>query len=354
MLHHGFAEVERSPIMMYSPAEMKLLLLAFSLLSRLASRFKNVLYDRGLIASRTASLPVVSVGNISLGGTGKTPLAVELLRWFLDRGRRPALVTRGYKGQWEKKGGILSDGKRILGTWREAGDEPLMVARAVPRAGVFVGKDRLASCRQAAELGFDIVVLDDGFQHRRLARDLDIVLLSLEEKIALREPASALRRADILLLNKKATGRAGKGQIRRHRTGAVFKYSVATRGLSDLRGGESLEPEELAKMKVVAFCGIARPQRFLAQLRSSGTDPAAFLTFRDHHPYPAASLTKISRVLRETGAEAAVTTAKDAAKLSDHPDALAGMRVVVLEIGLDIEPEFWSALNPLLKDKIRA
>jgi tetraacyldisaccharide 4'-kinase len=339
--------------MMYSPAEMRLLLLTFSLLSRLATRFKNVLYDRGLLASESAALPVISVGNISLGGTGKTPLAVELLRWLLKSGRRPALVTRGYRGQWENQGGILSDGKRILGTWREGGDEPLMVARAVPRAGVFVGKDRLASCRRAAELGFDIVVLDDGFQHRRIARDLDIVLLSPEEKIALREPASALRRADILLLDKEAAERAEKEPTFLSRTGAVYKYSVATRGLSDLRSGEHLEPEEVAKMRIAAFCGIARPQRFLAQLRDSGMDPVAFLTFSDHHPYPAASLAKISRVLSKTGAEAAVTTAKDAAKLADRSGVFAGIQVCVLEIGLDIGPEFWAALTPLLKDKSR-
>jgi tetraacyldisaccharide 4'-kinase len=333
--------------MMYSPAEMRLLLLTFSLLSRMATRFKNFLYDRGLLASESAALPVISTGNISLGGTGKTPLAVELLRWLLKSGRRPALVTRGYGGQWENQGGILSDGKRILGTWREGGDEPLMVARAVPRAGVFVGKDRLASCRRAAELGFDIVVLDDGFQHRRLVRDLDIVLLSPKEKISLREPVSALRRADILLLDKEAAERAEKELTFFSRTGAVYMYSVATRGLSDLRSGEHLELKEVAKMRMAAFCGIARPQRFLAQLRDSGMDPVAFLTFRDHHPYPAASLAKISRVLSKTGAEAAVTTAKDAVKLADRSGVFAGIQVCVLEIGLDIDPEFWAALPPL-------
>ncbi len=336
---------------MYSPAEMRLLLLPFSLLSRLVSRVKNFLYDRGLLVPFSASIPVISVGNISLGGTGKTPLAVEILRWLLKSGRRPALVTRGYKGTWEDKGGVLSDGHRILGTWREGGDEPFMVAQAVPGAGVFVGKNRLASCRQAVELGFDIIVLDDGFQHRRLARDLDIVIFSPEEKIALREPVSTLRRADILLLTRESSENGGKEQAYPGWTGTVFDYSVATRGISDLRGDRHPPPEEGARMKIVAFCGIARPQRFLAQLRSSGMDPVAFLAFRDHYPYPASSLAKISRVLSETGAEAAVTTAKDAVKLADRSDVFAGFQVLVLEIGLDINPEFWAALAPLAEDK---
>ncbi len=339
---------------MYSPAEMRLLLLPFSLLSRQVSRIKNALYDRGLLVPSSASVPVISAGNISLGGTGKTPLAMEILRWLLKSGRRPALVTRGYKGRWENKGGVLSDGHRILGTWREGGDEPLMVARAVPGAGVFVGKDRLASCRRAVELGFDIIVLDDGFQHRRLARDLDIVLFSPEEKIALREQASALRRADILLLTRESAQKGGKEQASPGRTGTVFNYSVATRGISNLLGGEHRPPEEVAGMRIVAFCGIARPQRFLAQLRGSGIDPVAFLSFRDHHSYPASSLAKISRVLSETRAEAAATTAKDAVKLADRSGVFAGIQVFVLEVGLDIDPEFWAALVPLAKDKGRA
>jgi tetraacyldisaccharide 4'-kinase len=347
------AAVERSPGMMYSPAEMRLLLLPFSLLSRLGSRIKNVLYDRGLLVPSSASVPVISAGNISLGGTGKTPLVVEILRWLLKSGRRPALVTRGYKGWWEDKGGILSDGHRILGTWREGGDEPIMVARAVPGAGVFVGKDRLASCRRAVELGFDIIVLDDGFQHRQLSRDLDIVLFSPEEKIALRESASALRRADIVLLIRESAEKGEKEQAHPGRTGAVFSYSVATRGISDLLGGAYRPPEEVAGMRIVAFCGIARPQRFLAQLRTSGIDPVAFLAFHDHHPYPAASLAKISRVLSETRAEAAVTTAKDAVKLADRSGVFAGIQVFVLEIGLDIDPEFWAALMPLVEGNNR-
>src|SRR4030042_1951907 len=148
---------------MYSPGWMKLALLVYSFFSRRLSRIKNFLYDRGVFKPRRAPLPVISVGNISLGGTEKTPLAMELLSGLLALGRRPALISRGYKGRWEKTGGVLSDGRSILGTWQDAGDEPCLIARSFPAVGVYVGKNRLTSCRRAAGAGVDIAGLDDGF-----------------------------------------------------------------------------------------------------------------------------------------------------------------------------------------------
>ena len=168
---------------------MKLALLAFSPISRLACRTKDVLYRHGILKARKAPLPTISVGNLSFGGTEKTPLAMELIAHLVRMGHRPAFVSRGYRGSWERTGGILSDGTALLGTWKEGGDEPFMVAKRFPKAGVFVGKDRLASCLKAREMGFTAIVLDDAFQHRRLARDLDIVLVNPAEARPLREGA---------------------------------------------------------------------------------------------------------------------------------------------------------------------
>jgi tetraacyldisaccharide 4'-kinase len=268
---------------------MKLALFVFSLLSRFVCRIKNLLYDRGVLRALRAPLPVISVGNISLGGTEKTPLAMELLGRLLALGRRPVLVSRGYKGRWEKTGGVVSDGRAILGTWQEAGDEPFLVARALPAAGVYVGKNRLSSCREAAQAGFDIAVLDDGFQHRRLARDLDIVLYSPEEKVALREPVSALRRSDILLVKSGPETAGAMDRLRGYREESVFTYSVVARKFVDLRTGEPASKEALAGKRFLAFCGIARPHRFSETLRRTGLEVVSFLPFPDHHPYPQAS-----------------------------------------------------------------
>jgi tetraacyldisaccharide 4'-kinase len=325
---------------MYSPGEMKLALAVFSLFSRFFSRIKNSLYDRGVIKPRRAPIPVISAGNISLGGTGKTPLAMELLSRLVALGRRPALISRGYRGRWEKSGGVLSDGRAILGTWQDGGDEPYLIARSFPAVGVYVGRDRLTSCRRAAEAGFDIAVLDDGFQHRRLARDFDLVLYSPEERIALREPLSALRRSDILLVKTGEEKVSSEERLRRRWSGDVFTYSVVTLGISDLRTGERIPIETPAKMKLLAFCGIARPRRFARTLREAGLEVVRFLPFPDHHPYPPVSLQKIIRSGRSLGADALITTRKDAVKLAGRVAEWGETPVYVLEIGLIIEPGF--------------
>jgi len=327
---------------------MRLLLLTFSLLSRAGSRVKNRLYQQGIFKPRKSPLPVISVGNISFGGSGKTPLAVEILSWLVGRGRRPALVSRGYRSNWERKGGVLSDGKQILGDWRDGGDEPFLAAKSVPAAGVFVGRDRLSSCRKAAELGFDIAVLDDGFQHRRLARDLDIVLFSPREKISLREPFSSLKRADIVLLQKQRSVQEQTASALRRFSRAPLTYSVVSRGFFDLHSGAPLPTTEIVRMRVLAFCGIARPQRFRDQLLRAGLEPVCFLDFPDHHTYSARCLAKIARAGRDSRAEAAVTTEKDAVKLAGRKDPLGPLPVYLLRIGLEVEAGFYEQLTTLL------
>lgn len=197
--------------MVYSPQRMKSLLFFLSFLYRTGCQIKNWLYERELFKPKRASFPVISVGNITFGGTEKTPLVINLISHFIKKGFKTALISRGYKGKWEKRGGVLSDGKNLLSSWRNSGDEPFMVAQNIPQAGIFIGKNRHLSCQRAEQLGFELAVLDDGFQHRRLHRDLDIVLYDPVEKTALREPFSSLKRAQILLI-KKGTDLSQKRQ----------------------------------------------------------------------------------------------------------------------------------------------
>jgi len=313
---------------------MTFLLLVFSVFSRFGSRVKNILYDWGVLSLKIAPLPVISVGNIALGGTEKTPLALDILAWLQEKGFHAALVSRGYKGRWERNGGVLSDGKKILGTWQESGDEPFMVARNLPQAGVFVGKNRFSSCVRARESGFNVAVLDDGFQHRRLGRDLDIVLYSPEEKIALREPRSSLKRADICLLKNK-------------------DYSVVSRGFFSPWNQEKIPAETLAKKKALAFCGIARPQRFFAQVREEGLDIVSAMAFPDHHAYPPSSLRKIVRTCREIGAEVILTTEKDSVKIEAQRSSFGNIPVFYLKIGLRVEPEVDERMRRLLEKAAR-
>jgi tetraacyldisaccharide 4'-kinase len=328
---------------------MNILLYPYSWASRGVGRVKNRLYRAGIFASKKAGIKVVSVGNLSLGGTGKTPLVVELVRFLQNEGYRPALVTRGYRGQWEKHGGILTDGERFYGRWQDSGDEPFMVARNVPGAGVFVGRNRLRSCRLAKVKGFDAVVLDDGFQHRRLHRDLDIVLFNPEEKI-LREPGASLKRAQIILLPEEAMSFQADVLARRFPQARLFAYSVQPKGF--FKVGGKCQPASAADLKEaapLAFCGIARPERFFELLRRQGILPEPSLSFPDHHPYPESTLAKILLKARRSKAGAAITTEKDAVKLAGRSAFLKELPLYYLKIGLKVEAGFFDQVRKALR-----
>jgi len=328
---------------------MKAFLILFSPVSRLVCRIKADLCNKGNIKPRKAPLPVVSVGNISFGGSEKTPLAMELIARLLDRGWKPALVSRGYRGQWEKEGGVLSDATGPKGTWRQGGDEPYMVARRFPGAGVIVGRNKLASCRKARELGFTVVVLDDAFQHLRLERDVDIVLFDPREKLTLREGASSLKRAGIILVRNQPQSGIVRSLKDSFPGAAVFNYRTMPKGFVSLRNGETTPPDSFRGKSVLAFCGIAKPSRFSNLLRELGADVRSSLSFPDHHPYPAASLEKIARSFAASGAEAVVTTEKDAVKIAPAGTALESLPLHALRIGLDIEAGFYDLVEAGLK-----
>ncbi|MGD0782138.1 MAG: tetraacyldisaccharide 4'-kinase, partial [Candidatus Aminicenantales bacterium] len=288
---------------------MKLLIVFYSALSRPVCRFKRALLRKGILRAEKAPLPVFSVGNLALGGSEKTPLAMDLLEFLLEIGRKPALVTRGYKGAWERTGGVLSDGRTITGTWREGGDEPFLAARRHPGAGVYVGKDRLQSCRRARDAGFDVAVLDDGFQHLRLRRDLDIVLYDPAARTPLREGPAALAAADIVL----EKDRPGVPALRTGRP-KVFAYSVREQGIVPLEEGPPQPLAALRGRRIFAFCGIARPERFFELLEAAGSAPAARAVFPDHFDYPDRSLDRLADSARAADCPVLLTTEKDAVK----------------------------------------
>jgi len=312
---------------------------------RLGCQAKNWLYEWGILKPKKAPLLVISIGNITFGGSEKTPLVIEVLSFLLKKGYRPALITRGYRGRWESKGGTVANGLRILGSWKDSGDESFMVAQNIPEAGVFVGKNRLASCRQAFYSGFNIGVLDDGFQHRSLLRDLDIVLYDPSAKSPLREPFSSFDRAHIILLKKGSQGRKEKFFLGKK----LYEYSVTSRGFFSLEKREPVDRDRLKAQKMVAFCGIARPERFSRLLLEEGISPLSFLTFPDHHPYPPSSIKKIINVCKNTQSSSVITTEKDAVKLTQ---TFGRFNIVpyYLKIGIDIETGFFLSFLSFIGD----
>ncbi len=264
--------------------------------------------------------PVVSVGNLSVGGTGKTPVVAALAARLVAMGERPAILSRGYRRTEDAAGVVVvSDGTRVLAPVSCAGDEPLMLARAVRGAVVCVSPDRYLSGLLAERvLGATVHLLDDGFQHVRLARDLDVLVTSPGEipdgrvlpMGRLREPMDAAARAGLLVV-MGATADAAASEARmlgiRLACGAVRRLGVPQPVFVPA-------PALGAGDRVVTACGVAHPQRFVRDLLAEGWSIAESVTFPDHHPYTPADLARLSAVLARTGAMAILTTDKDAVR----------------------------------------
>jgi tetraacyldisaccharide 4'-kinase len=298
----------------------------------LAVSVRNRRFDRGEGVVRV-EVPVVSVGNLAVGGTGKTPMTAWLAARLSAAGLRPAIVTRGYGGRAGAGPLDVSRGSGPLVDARLGGDEPVLLA-TMTSAAVIAGSDRVAGARRAIELGADVVLLDDGFQHRRLARDLDVVLLDAAHPFGngrllpagpLREPPGSLARAGIVVLTRW-NGEPPPSDV----AAPIVRARHRAAGFRDAAGRETAPPA-----RALAFCGIARPESFLESLRGAGVEIAGVRVFPDHHPFRDAELRELADGARSRGA-AIVTTMKDLVRLSGAlPDALA--LHVEVEI-LDPEP----------------
>lgn len=298
---------------------------------------------------RALPTPVVSVGNLHWGGTGKTPLVAALAERLRARGLRPAILSRGYRRR-DSRVRLVSDGEGPLLGPLLAGDEPVLLAGMLPGVAVVVGGDRYEAGRQALERlqpPPGIFLLDDGFSHLRLARQLDLVALPAGDPFGggrllpsgrLREPLTALARADAVILTSAENGADGLAESLR---GAGFTgraFASRTRELPvRLHSGELLAPGS----RVLVVAAIARPERFLAAVRAQGFEPAATITLPDHHPYPEATLERISKTLFAESAELVLTTSKDAVKLHGRLEA----PLAELPIRAEPEPAFWAWLE---------
>lgn len=330
---------------------MNLLLFTLSFLYRAGCQFKNWLYHWKILRPKKVPLPIISIGNIAFGGSEKTPLVMNVISFLLEQGYKPALISRGYKGNWEKKGGVLSDGRSILGSWEDSGDEAFMVAQNIPQAGIFVGQNRLLSSKRATLSGFNIGVLDDGFQHRILHRDLDIVLYDPSDKTALRELLSSIKRAHLLLVKRQKESKKRKVIKKYFSKKTSFEYSVISKGFFRLgEKEEKVSAERMRGKKIVAFCGIARPERFFSILREEGIYPEFFLKFPDHHSYPQPSLEKIIKKFHAAEADALIMTEKDAVKVADRINPRK-IPAYYLKIDLEVEKEFYGTVLSLIKNQ---
>lgn len=306
-------------------------------------------YRRGWRRSMSLPVPVISVGNLTVGGTGKTPLVAAIATMLEASGRRVGIISRGYgRSGGEVRVVSLGDGTGPRLGARQAGDEPRLLAEALPRCIVVVGADRAEAGRVAiAAGGADVIIADDAFQHLRLDRTLNLLAVDATNPFAagwllpaggLREPIAAARRADAVIVTR--CDRIGEtinleARLSRLKPGLPFFHAITRPLLLRGPGGVTAAVEGLAGQKIAAFSGIARPRFFLQDLERAGARLAAFLPFPDHHWYRDADLEAITRRAREAGAERLVTTHKDLVRLTAaQKEALA---VWCLEVGV----EFW-------------
>ncbi len=294
-----------------------------------AAALRNKLFDRGVLPSRRLERPVVSVGNLSVGGSGKTPFVIALGELLKERGIRFDVLARGYRRK--TRGVLVVEGD---GNAADFGDEPLLIARrlGVP---VIVGESRYDAGR-VAEQKFDpqLHILDDGFQHRSLVRDFDIVLVTegdFDDRLLpsgrLREPISSLRRADAIVLPRDLS----RQNFSVHE---LTIESLARQGKLIWRITREISMPAAPAAPIV-FCGIARPRQFFGQVRAAGITPAAEVEFRDHHAYDEGDTKRLLAMRSKLGAGAFLTTEKDAINLGPLQADLDPLAVAVLSLTLE-------------------
>ena len=286
-------------------------------------------YTRGWLARGRLPCPVVSVGNLTMGGTGKTPAVEMVARWLADEGRWITIVSRGYGRRPTAPVELVSDGGMPRLSAEHAGDEPLLLARRLPGVAVVVGADRLAAGQWAvANLRPDVILLDDGFQQRRLLKDVEIVCLDarapwgpggLFPRGTLREPVSALARAHLVIVTRADPRRNLAGlleEIRQHAGAApCLPVDYAVEDFEDLGSGARHPADTLRGRSVLAFAGIAAPERLGETLVACGAIVRDIVAFPDHHGYEPRELEAVTRRARRVGAGLLVTTEKDAVRL---------------------------------------
>jgi tetraacyldisaccharide 4'-kinase len=327
---------------------LTLLLSVLSFVYRSVITIRNQMYNQGILKQEKLSCKVISVGNITVGGTGKTPTVIMLANLLKERGYRPAVLSRGYGGNARTPVNIVSDGSNILMGHIEAGDEPVLIAQSVKGIPVLTGPKRTLTGRFAIEkMDADILVLDDAFQHRRIFRDIDIVILNREKPFGngfllprgpLREPPISLKRAHIQIW-KDNTYDARFPKYYEQGTGTFSPtLSEYLKPKNIVRGGtrESLPLEYISGKKVCAIAGIGSPDNFKETIESLGANLVSFLIFPDHYRYTPEDIAEIREQATASDAECILTTEKDGIRLAGFPDFLKD--IFILRVEMEVLP----------------
>ncbi len=333
-------------------------------LYRFVTFLRNLFYDRHYFAIFRSECPVISVGNITIGGTGKTPFVAYLCRHFLEEGSTIAIASRGYGGKKSSSDVlVVSNGKgQILCSAEECGDEPFLLAHTLQDVPVLISKKRSKAIEKAVQrFDPDIIVLDDGYQHRAVHRDIDILLIDATNPFGnyrllpsgiLREPIRNLSRAHIIVITraeKEEEFITLKRIIKTHNMNAlVFQSSHSLLKFVDEDSGTTMHPEELSGKKVFAFCAIGNPAIFIMDLEKLGAEIVGRSFFRDHYRYSPADMKKIEKDALNAGAEIIVTTHKDIVNLGKSGSSALPLYYAELQTVIHSSEQFFSILEEML------
>jgi len=331
-------------------------------------RLRAHLYYKGIRPVHKLPCFVVSVGNLSVGGTGKTPMAVYLATHLTASGYKVVVISRGYRGRFEARGGVVSDGRRILAGVRDSGDEPQILARLLKGTPVIVGSNRhLAGQRAIQQFKPDVIVLDDAFQHMQLHRDLDIVLLDCKKPFGngytlpageLREPPRALGRSHATILTRcpvegQDRPRQARAQFAGQRPGPVFlsRHIQVIREIIAVQDNMGAV-DKIVGRRVFAFSGLAKNEDFLYTLSGFDCEVVGSQGFPDHHFYSERDLAGVCRQAQDLAVDAIVTTEKDHVKIEHTIHWPVDLVVMGVDVSFgDDENHFHTWLSEQLPDR---
>jgi tetraacyldisaccharide 4'-kinase len=324
------------------------LLLPLTPLYSACMSLRNTFYDRGLFKTHHLSIPVVSVGNVTVGGTGKTPVTLSLAQMLRNPPYKtlPAILSRGY-GRKSAGFQIVHNGKRAQCDWKTSGDEPQIYGRRLKRVPVAVDKDRVRGGQTLIdEFKPSLLLLDDAFQHRRIHRDTDIVLLDCNHPLdemqllpagQLRESLDALNRADFIVMTRcepdnEQHERFWNQMVEKWGAKKLLACRYKIGRLTHFRTGEKLRPNSLKGKTLIGFCGIARPENFKDTLDHFKAEVPYIIRFGDHHVYRARDVERLAMAFNKVKADYLITTEKDAVKLGMLFEALP---ILIVEVEVE-------------------
>jgi tetraacyldisaccharide 4'-kinase len=343
-------------------------LTALSVGYRAALTLREMAYRVRLLGTGRVSCPVISVGNVTLGGSGKTPVVELAVRTLRELGGRPAVVSRGY-GRSTRGVHVVADREGVRLAAREAGDEPRLLAERLPGVPVVVGENRLTAGRVAAEhCGATVIVLDDGLQHRTIAKDLEVVVVNgqapwgngrLFPRGLLREPLTALARADLVVVTNPpgaADVEVVSQEVGRHnRRAPVLTAAYEIAEAYDLDSGHRLGAEALTGRRLLAFAGLGTPRGFTETLDAARVRAPGLVEFPDHHWYTPDDVAALARQSIAVGAEGLITTEKDAVRLRGLPAPRVPLWVLSVRLRFTSGGDVWvrALTRTLARDRER-